>query len=305
MPTQHIALMAALITSLVWGLTGVFVRLLPLLSPLTITAGRLLIALAAVLPVYVMMRHLTQGKVQASTLSNPTSYVLALLLAGYYLLATTAFQLAPVAEVALLLSTQPLFVLGFRRLHGDTPSNVEISGALLALGGITLILLPKMSFVGELQTPHIVGNLLAVCAAGLTALYAYLYRIAADRGRAPEVMALSLLTFAAGGFVLMLIAVVAPTPTGLDTLDGQSLLVFVGLGVLATAIPTVSFAMASRHLPAVVTAMISLFIPVFAGFFAYLILGEGLSPMFIPGGILVLGGIAMILRQGQIRRKAA
>jgi drug/metabolite transporter (DMT)-like permease len=291
------ALLAAGLTSLMWGLTGIFVRLLPPLSPLTVTAGRLLIALVVAVPVLVLYRGSRQSF--KSVLVRPIAYIFALLLAAYYLLATAAFQMAPVAEVALLLSTTPLFVLAFRSVRGDIPTRTEIGGALLAMTGIAIILAPKTSFAEGMQIHHLTGNVLAICAAGLTAFYAYMYRILSVRGVAPETMGVSLLTFAMGGIVLSLMAGLAPAPSGWDTLDGVELLVLVGLGVLSTAIPTIGFAVAAKRLPAVATATISLFIPLFAGLFAFLILGEKLTPMFIPGGILVLGGIAMVLRQGQ------
>jgi drug/metabolite transporter (DMT)-like permease len=294
---QKNALLAAGLTSLMWGLTGIFVRLLPSLPPLTVTAGRLLVALVIVLPIFGMVRRSRQDF--RSALERPIAYILAMLLAGYYLLATAAFQMAPVAEVALLLSTPPLFILSFRRIRGDIPNRTEIGGALLAVAGIGLILVPGMSFAESSSIHHLTGNILAVCAAGLTALYAYTYRILHERGVAPETIGVSLLTFSLGSIILVLMASLAPTPSGLDTLNGHALLVFLGLGVLSTAIPSIGFALASKRLPPVVTAMISLFIPLFAGLFAFLILGEKLSSMFIPGSILVLGGIAMILRQGR------
>jgi len=296
MHMQRNALLAAGLTSLMWGLTGIFVRLLPSLPPLTITAGRLFVALLVVLPILGLFRSSRQSFKLA--LERPVAHLLALLLAGYYLLATAAFQMAPVAEVALLLSTPPLFVLSFRRIQCDSPNRTEIGGALLAVAGIGLILVPGMSFAVNSSAHHLTGNILAVCAAGLTALYAYTYRILNERGDAPETIGISLLTFASGSVILVLIAGLAPTPSGIDTLNGPSLLVLIGLGVLSMAIPSFGFALAAKRLPAVVTATISLFIPLFAGLFAFLILGEKLSPMFIPGGILVLGGIAMILRQG-------
>ena len=53
---RHTMLVAG-VTSLMWGLTGIFVRLLPSLPALTVTAGRLLSALILVLPVLVMQRY--------------------------------------------------------------------------------------------------------------------------------------------------------------------------------------------------------------------------------------------------------
>ena len=285
----------AALTSLTWGFTGIFVRLLPPIPPLTVTAGRLVIAFAVVLPLLLGFQSTRYAFRQA--LGYPASYVLALLLAGYYLLATAAFQMAPVAEVALLLSTPPLFVLAIRGIRGELSSRAEIIGALLAVGGIALILFPKMSFAGNQAMLHVFGNLLAMCAAFLTATYAYLYRVLVERGRVPEASGVSLLTFLLGGLMMSLGAVFVPTPTGLNHLDGHDVLVFLGLGVVSTAVPTLGFALASKHLPAIITATISLFIPLFSGVFAYLILGERLPMVFLAGCVLVLWGVFMIIRK--------
>ncbi|MES2367293.1 MAG: DMT family transporter [Pseudomonadota bacterium] len=292
------AILAAGVTSLMWGLTGVLVRLLPSLPALTVTAGRLLIALVLVLPVLGLLRG---GRPRfRSILGCPMAYVFALLLTGYYLLATAAFQMAPVAEVALLLSTSPLFVLLVRRMRGDIPARAQIIGASLSVAGIGLLLVPKISFAGAAPIQHLLGSVLALSAAGLTALYAYLYRILAERDSAPDTVGVSVLTFAMGSAILILMVSLASAPTGLETLNSRSVLIFLSLGVLCTAVPSIGYAFASKRLPAVVTATISLFIPLFAGIFAFVILGERLSPLFFPGGALVLGGIALILRKPRV-----
>ena len=294
--TERNALWFAALTSLTWGLTGVFVRLLPPIPPLTITAGRLVIALVAALPVFLVVRgarHSIKG-----ALRHRASYTLALLLAGYYLLATAAFQMAPVAEVALLLSTPPLFVLAIRRVRGESSSRAEIGGALLALTGIVIILAPRISFAESQTSQHLYGDIIAICAAALTAIYAYTYRLLSESGRSPESVGVSLLTFAIGGMGLALAVILKPTPSGVSALDSSALLVFLGLGILSTAVPSLGFAIASKRLPAIITAMISLFIPLFSGLFAFLILGERLSIMFLVGCVLVLLGVAVIIRNG-------
>jgi hypothetical protein len=96
------------------------------------------------------------------TLKNPFGYVLAPILTGYYLLATAAFQLAPVAEVALLLSTPPLFVLALRRARGDGPTALELFGTGLAVAGIALILGPRLTLAKRFGNRRLVGNVLAV-----------------------------------------------------------------------------------------------------------------------------------------------
>lgn len=293
------ALWIAVLTSLTWGLTGIFVRLLPPIPPLTITAGRLVIALTISMPVFLMAR--TTRKSIKKTFQYRTSYILALLLSGYYLLATAAFQMAPVAEVALLLSTPPLFVLIIRKIRGELSSPAEIGGALLALTGMFVVLAPRISF-GKIQSnQHLSGDIIAICAAVLTAIYAYMYRFLSEKGRAPESIGVTLLTYAIGGVVLSLGIMLRAIPSGIANLNNNALLIFLGLGVLSTAVPSLGFAIASKRLPAIVTAMISLFIPLFSGIFAFLILGEHLSVIFLAGCTLVLSGVTIIIRSNRIK----
>jgi drug/metabolite transporter (DMT)-like permease len=96
------------------------------------------------------------------TLKNPFGYVLASILTGYYPSATAAFQLAPVAEVALLLSTPPLFVLALRRVRGDAPTALELFGTGLAVAGIALILGPRLTPAKRFGNRRLVGDVLAV-----------------------------------------------------------------------------------------------------------------------------------------------
>lgn len=302
MKERH-ALAVAALTSITWGLTGVFVRLLPAWSPLTVTAGRLLIALAAALPFLALLPGTRRGL--RAALGQPVAYFLATLLAGYYLLATAAFQMAPVAEAALLLNTPPLFVMGFRWLQGRPPVRAEIGGALLALCGMSIILLPKMSFSGETSVNQLSGHLCAICAAALTALYATFYRASSERARPPDAGAVAVLTFAIGSTILFVVLALFPETMSsigaarLAALSARDISVLLALGVISTAIPTLGFAQASKRLPAIVTSMISLFIPLFSGFFAFLILGETISSWFVVGCLLVLGGAATIIRQSR------
>jgi len=298
------AVLAAGLTAVMWGVTGIFVRFLPPVSPIGITAGRLVGALIVALPIFAISNDKRSGL--KKTLRSPAGYVLASLLTGYYLLATTAFQLAPVAEVALLLSTPPLFVLALRRIRGDVPAALELLGAGLAVAGIALILGPRLTLPERFGDHRLLGDVLAICAALLTALYVYLYRHVANNRNAPEPTSVTFVTFALGSVALIAIGCVVPTTLSLAAFSGTNLLIFVGLAILCTAIPSFAFAFASERLPSVVTATISLLIPLFAGAFAFVIIGEKVPPTAIPGSVLVVAGIVMILRQKnqlRLRRK--
>jgi drug/metabolite transporter (DMT)-like permease len=76
------AVVAAGLTALMWGLTGIFVRLLPPRSPFAVTTGRLLGALVVALPILAISNANRLGLKAA--LKSPIGYALASLLAGYY-----------------------------------------------------------------------------------------------------------------------------------------------------------------------------------------------------------------------------
>ena len=294
------AILAACLTAIMWGLSGIFVRLLPPMSPLAITAARLGGAFIVVLPICATSHERRLSLLEA--LQNPLGYVLASLLTGYYLLATAAFQLAHVAEVALLLSTTPLFVLALRRIEGDPPTAPELLGSGLAVVGIALILGSRLSIAEGFGNHRLFGDIFAICAAMLTALYVYIYRHRTRNRRALEPTSITLMTFALGSIALVAVGCVLPPTICLAPFGGANLAILVGLAILCTAIPSFAFAFASERLPAVVTATISLLIPLFAAAFAFVILGERISATVVPGSLLVLAGIVLILRHSnQVR----
>lgn len=292
--TDKLILAVALLTSLTWGLTGIFIRLLPSVSPMLIASSRLFIAFVVALPVLLFWQK--RQPAIALAYKTPRAYLLAALLVAYYWLATTAFQLAPVAEVALLLSTPPLFVLALRKLAGHKPTLLELCGALVALTGMLIILLPKLFAPAVWTLQQVSGDLAALAAAVMTALYAFFYKTLADQAKAPHAIGVSALTFAIGAMLLALCATNETSVKQFALLSQRDVYLFIGLGVISTALPTLGFALASKRLPAVVTASISLFIPLFAGVFGVLILQEPLTPGFLFGAVLVISGVIMMIR---------
>ena len=297
MKTDPYGVGAGILTTIMWGLAGIFVRLLPPFSPFIVTAGRLLFALAIALPLVWMFRR---DRVSfKGCLYNKHAWRLSLLLAGYYFLATTAFQLSSVAEVALLLSTSPLFVLMYRRLSGESIRFAEHAGAIMAVGGIGLVMLPSLDAGHGISPARLAGDGLSLLAAAFVGRYATLYRgLNADHA-APDPTGVGVMTFAVGGIAVAIGAFITGAHMETPLWDARVLLLFAGFGILSTALPTVSYAIASRRLPPLTTTTIALLMPLFATLFAFLILKEAPSPLLLPGSLLVLGGLVIILRSGR------
>lgn len=283
---------AAFTTSVVWGMTGVFVRLLPAVSPLYITALRLLVAIVAALPFVLLMPR--ARALLGQTARERHAWWLALHLVLYYVTAVAGYQLAPVAEVALFLSTSPLIALGIAVARGEAVRRAEAVGAVVALAGVAIVVAPGV-MAGGAATSRLLGHALGLASAASAAIYTDAYRRYRVAGRAPDGLAVTLLAFVAGGAVLL--AVTSATGgVSAAVFEGPAWGYLVALSLGCTLLPSLLTAYASQHLPAVVTTTFRLLIPVFAAVFAFVFLGERPSLLVLPGGALVLMGIAVMVR---------
>lgn len=293
------ALLAAAVTAVGWGLTGAVIRLLPPVPAISVTAARLLVASLVTLPVLWLLAG--TDRLVWRVWRQPSAYGLGALLAGYYWLATAAFQLAPVGEVALLLSTPPLYVVIWYQLSGGRPGRGEIGGAVIAIAGLGLLLAPQWAMPTQDPGARVTGDVLALCASALVAIYALYYRAMEASACAPHVGGVMLLTFVIGASLLGLLQAVVPHTTPAPGFGVSDLPLLAALGVLCTALPSAAYAYAARRLPAVVTTSVSLLLPILAALFAFLLLGEGVPATAVPGAALVLAGIGLILRRSRAR----
>ena len=288
--------LAGLATSMGWGLTGIFVQLMPTSSALFITASRLAVALLISLPLLLLHRPSQQSLL--STVRYLAAFPLAAMLVGYYLLATTAFQLSSVPEVALLLSTPPLFILLFRSFTTKRPRLAELTGAAMSISGMLIIMLPKLTNNQTDSEWQLIGNVCALGASMLTAGYALLFKhLVSVRQLFIYPLGVSLLTFMLGGMSLGLMVIVSAAVPDWARFTLDDWAVTLALGFISTALPTLGYAFVSNNAPALITSLISLLIPVFAGVFAYLLFAQLLEWPFYLGSLLIIGAVVTIVRQ--------
>ena len=155
---DRLGLAAALAAPVAWGLTGIFIRLLHGLPPMTIVVGRLLVASVALGIVLVLRPGRARLRWSWSSLA----------MAAYYVLATEAFARAPVVEVTLLVGMAPVLALGIDRLRGRKVPARQLFGVILAVCGLVAFLLPGKTRAD----PKLGGDLLALGAA-----YCFRYRL--------------------------------------------------------------------------------------------------------------------------------
>jgi drug/metabolite transporter (DMT)-like permease len=282
---------AALCAAATWGMVGIFVRWLPGWSPFAVLAGRFLAATAAILPILFLSLSVRHNFIR-SLYASPTWY-LSLLAIGGYVLGTTAFQMAPVGEVTLLFTTSPLFIIAYKYIVRSHVKRSEGIGMLLAMSGVSLIMLPQLFTNKTTSWQTITGYLLALGAAGLVALYTLWFNMLTKQNIAPKSINVVFLTCLLGGVLSLLCAFFSKASIGIG-INRQVILVLLGLGILSTALPFFFYTAAAQRLPVVLSTAILMLEPIFAVLFASVALQEIPSLGFAIGSILVFWGLLSI-----------
>ncbi|MGB7086256.1 MAG: DMT family transporter [Phormidesmis sp.] len=282
----------ALISTATWATAGIFIRWLPGWSPFAILSGRFLVATIVLLPV--VLSPNIRGEFLFS-LRSLSIWGLSLPLIGGFLLGTAAFQIAPVGEITLLLSTPPIFVVVYKLLAKVRIRRREGIGTLLAIAGVALILLPQRSLSPvasgtSLQAPA--GYLFALSAAALLAVYTLWFGGLSRRGKTFRSINVVFVTCLLGCVLSSLCTVLFSNSAEFTGLDQRAIFVLLGLGILPTAMSTLCYTIAAQRLPAILATAILLTEPMFAVLFASILLQEiptlgfGLGSCFVRGGLL-------------------
>lgn len=283
---------AAGLAAVGWASTGIFVRYLPGWPPLDIVTGRFFIALIAVSLLIIVSRQKNSFK---RSLLQPKSWFLSALMICYYLCATVAFQLAPVGEVALCISTSPLFVLVFQLVLKRPTAHIEKLGSLIAFIGVILVFIPSLGHNNTVFAQRTSGVLLSLVGAMIMATYALSYQTGDNTQAAPASAAVAFLTFLLGFMLLAGWLVLSGHLAELHfSFPLKPVLVLAGLGTVATIMPTICYSLASQRLSPMLTTSVRLLTPIFAALFGIVFIAEIPTTWFWLGGTLVIGGLLLM-----------
>lgn len=200
-----------------------------------------------------------------------------------------SIRFTSVANATLLVNFMPIFVtLGSWLFFNQRVGVKFILSMLVALAGTVLIV--GVSFRLSLQ--HLTGDGLGLVAAVFYAGYILVVKVLRRDFSTPTVMAWSSLVAC-----LVLLPVTVAMGEKLTPVDIWGWLVLLGLALVSHIGGQGLIAFALAHLPASFSSVTLLVQPVMAAVFAWLILAEGLEPLQVAGGVLVLAGIFFARRE--------
>jgi drug/metabolite transporter (DMT)-like permease len=201
----------------------------------------------------------------------------------------TSIQLTSVANSTLLANLASIFVtLAAWIFLKQKPTRLFLAGLAAALIGVGLLVHTSLSF----SSTGLAGDALGVVTAMFYAGYILAVKGLRDRGE--TTLHLMAVTSTITALFLLPVALASGEPMLPSSAFGWWMLV--GLALVSHAAGQGLIAYALAHLPAAFSSVSLLFQPVMAALFAWLLLSEGLVPLQVAGGIVVLLGIYLARR---------
>ena len=201
----------------------------------------------------------------------------------------TSIKLTSVANSTLLANLASIFVtLAAWMFLKQKPTRLFLTGLAAALVGVGLLVHTSLAF----SSTGLVGDALGVVTAMFYAGYILAVKGLRDRGE--TTLHLMAVTSTITALFLFPVALASGEPMLPSSAFGWWMLI--GLALISHAAGQGLIAYALAHLPAAFSSVSLLFQPVMAALFAWLLLAEGLVPLQIAGGVVVLFGIYLARR---------
>ena len=199
-----------------------------------------------------------------------------------------------VASSVLLVDTAPIFVaLGGYLILKEKPTLLMIVGMGIALIGVVLI--SSLDFASEQST--LFGNLMAICGAIGAAGY-----ILAGRRLRAEMSTLHYVTAVYSVCAVMLLAAVIIIGDPLFGHDAKNYLYLFGIALIPQTIGHTTLNWSLKYFSATTISVLLLGEPIVATLLAWILLGEQIGGMNVAGGLVIIAGLAIVLR-GEMKRR--
>ena len=222
-----------------------------------------------------------------------------LLAAGVNLSMFLAFDRTTIALALLGFYTYPAMVAAASGILGREPLDLmRVVALVLALAGMAAVVLGGLGTTEAVRIDAL-GIALGLAAAGFqTAFVLTSHRYAAVRAD------VAMGTILAGSAVIA--AVLSVATGGVAALTQpfgrpEVVLMLVGVGLFAAALPSVLFLVGIRWIGGVRTGILMLFEPVVGVALAALLLAEGLHPLQVAGGATILAAAIIVQRGTRVR----
>lgn len=288
----NIALPALITGAVAIGFSAIFVRLSEV-GPIATAFWRMAIAFPAFWLWMQVERHQQPQQPRPAT---RTDFVwlaaVGLFFAGDLITWHLSINFTSVANAVLLANLAPIFVTaGGWLFFRQRVTGAFVGGMLLAITGAAMLV--GASF--QLSGTRLLGDLLGLC----TAVFYGGYILSVKRIRG-NLSTATVMAWGAAITALLVLPVALWAEGDLLPVSVYGWLVLAGLALFSHTGGQGLITFALAHLPASFSSVTLLLQPVLSALFAWLLLGESLTPWQMAGGLIVLTGIFIARRASRL-----
>lgn len=284
----------SVLCAIFWSTTGIFIKFINGIPVAQLLGYRFALALLFSL----LLLKLWPTNTAPNKNRSPAWWAgmeISFLMTIYYACATTAFSLAPVSLVVLVIASTPVvtFLLQLYQTRHWNPGHIV--GFAVTFTGIFIYIVAQGA-KGNLRF-NAATNIGIGCALGATLVRA-LYAVSVWRraGQSAKVNALTMnwQTMLIGFLVCLPIMLLVPQESSLPNLN--NIVFLLALASFATVLPTMLNTLAASTIDPTLHNIIGMSSPILAGSWAWLLLGEQQTLYSISAAVVVFLGILISLR---------
>jgi drug/metabolite transporter (DMT)-like permease len=290
---SNAAVWAALVTVyVVWGSTYLAIRVVVQAGiPPLLGMGTRFLAAAVILLGFLAGRGGLRSLAVSRQELGAAAVVGTLLLLGGNGLVAVAEKTVPSGLAALIVGAVPLWFVLLRVAGGERPRRLTWLGVLVGFAGVAAISLPR----GGIDGVQAWGILVVLAATLCWAFGSYL----SPRMRLPRgAMLATAYEMLAGGAIMTAVALAVGEPPDLNAaaVPAEGWVALAYLVLIGSILGYTAYIFALDNAPLSVVGTYAYVNPIVAVVLGALILAEPVTSVVIGGGLLVVGGVALVLR---------
>ncbi|HVE67127.1 MAG TPA: EamA family transporter [Solirubrobacteraceae bacterium] len=274
----------------IWGSTYLAIRVMVETIPPLLGAGVRFLVAGALMYAWVRWRRSPVRVSRAELLA--CGLVGVLLMFGGNGLVTVAEQDVPSGLAALLIASEPLWIIVLRALWRERPGRVSALGVIAGFAGVALLLAPGERPEGASLAACLLVVFAAVCWASGS--------FAGSRLPQPsDPLHATALQMLLGGAVMSAAAVAVGEPWDLElgAVSGDSWIAFAYLVAIGSIVAFTAYAWLLRNVPISTVSTYAYVNPVIAVFLGWAILSEPVSPITIAATAIIVASVALTMRE--------
>jgi drug/metabolite transporter (DMT)-like permease len=282
---RKIALIKVLITAMLWGTTYVLVSMgLEEMGPMMLAGIRYTLAGLILLPV-LKRNHLELREYKAYFWQLAALGVFSFTIGNGFV----GFALEHLSSTSVSLLSNlsaPLIMIAGMAFLKESPAPIQILGVLVVFGGMALYFNPREFAEFNIGYLFMVISLLSFTA------YNLLGRYLARSGAMPFLIQTTI-PFIVGGGILLILAFIFE---GMPVFTLKALLIILFMALFNSITGYILYNQALADLTAIEVNIILKLSPFFTAFYAWLLLGERITPLQILAMLIAFAGIYLVQR---------